>query len=430
MANPSKKSSTTNSAHAVAAHTENPRDITTFNFRLAADRLGLDSETRTLLTTPFREMRVEVPVRLDDGSLKVFLGYRVQHNGSRGPAKGGLRYHQAVTDDEVRALAEAMTWKTALVNIPFGGAKGGIVCDPSTMSQNELERLTRRYTSRIQVILGPFRDVPAPDMNTNAQVMTWIFDEYSAHHGYTPACVTGKPVDLGGSLGREQATGNGVAIVTRELMKELGRPLKGATVVIQGYGNVGSHAAAALEALGASLIGVSDVNGGIFSAKGIRVADLNAHRKSNGKIQGMAGTEPLSNEDLLELKCDVLIPAALECVIHRGNAERIKAGAIVEAANLPTTPEADRILDRRGIIVLPDVLANAGGVTVSYFEWSQNLQQLFWEESKVNAEMERILLSAFHNVINRSKSEKMSLRAAAYTIAVERVARAEKLRGI
>ena len=430
MTKPADKTSSKNSVPAVAAHSENPRDITTHNFLLAANRLGLDSETRILLTTPFREMRVEVPVRLDDGSLKVFLGYRVQHNGSRGPAKGGLRYHQSVTDDEVRALAEAMTWKTALVNIPFGGAKGGIACDPSKMSQNELERLTRRFTSRIQVILGPFRDIPAPDMNTNAQVMTWIFDEYSAHHGYTPACVTGKPVDLGGSLGREQATGNGVALVTRELMKELGRPLEGATVVIQGYGNVGSNAAAALEALGARLIGVGDVNGGIFSAKGIRVSDLNAHRKSSGKIQGMAGTQPLSNEDLLELPCDILIPAALECVIHKGNAERIKARAIVEAANLPTTPEADQILDRRGIIVLPDVLSNAGGVTVSYFEWSQNLQQLFWEESKVNAEMERILLSAFRNVISRSKSEKMSLRAAAYTIAVERVARAEKLRGI
>src|ERR1035437_3129075 len=266
MTKPSAKSSKTSSAPAVAAHSENPRNITTHNFLLAADRLGLDSETRTLLTTPFREMRVEVPVRLDDGSLKVFLGYRVQHNGSRGPAKGGMRYHPAVTVDEVCALAEAMTWKTALVNIPFGGAKGGIVCDPLTMSQHELERLTRRFTSRIQVILGPFRDIPAPDMNTNAQVMTWIFDEYSAHYGYTPACVTGKPVALGGSLGREQATGNGGAIVTRELMKELGHPLQGASVVIQGYGNVGSHAAAALEALGASLIGVSDVNGGIFSA--------------------------------------------------------------------------------------------------------------------------------------------------------------------
>ncbi len=418
------------SSMAEPAATENPRDITTYNFRVAADHLGLDAETRTLLTTPFREMRVEVPVRLDDGSLKVYLGYRIQHNGSRGPGKGGIRYHPAVTVDEVRALAEAMTWKTAIVNLPFGGAKGGIVCDPSTMSQRELERLTRRYTSRIQVILGPYRDIPAPDMNTNAQVMTWIFDEYSAHHGYTPACVTGKPVDLGGSLGREQATGNGVAILTRELMKELGRPLEGATVAIQGFGNVGSHAAIALSRMGARLIALGDVNGAIFSAKGIDLDELFAHRASTGRIHGLAGTEPLLNEDLLEVKCDVLIPAALECVIHRGNAERIRAGVVVEAANLPTTPDADQILARRGIVVLPDVLTNAGGVTVSYFEWTQNLQQLFWEESKVNAEMEKILVSAFRNVVSRARSEKLSFRSAAYTIAIERVARAEKLRGI
>ena len=414
---------------ATPVYPENPRHITSYNFRLAAERLGLDSEMRTLLSTPFREVRVEVPVRLDDGSLKVFLGYRIQHNGARGPVKGGLRYHPAVTVDEVNALAEAMTWKTALVNIPFGGAKGGIVCDPLTMSQHELERLTRRFTSRIQVILGPYRDIPAPDMNTNAQVMTWLFDEYSAHHGYTPACVTGKPVELGGSLGREQATGNGVAILVRELMRELGRPLSGATVAIQGFGNVGSHAATALSRMGARLIALGDIYGGIFSAKGINLEELVAHRKAAGKIQGLAGTELISNEDLLEVKCDVLIPAALECVIHKGNAERIQAGIVAEAANLPTTPDADQILERRGTVVLPDVLANAGGVTVSYFEWSQNLQQLFWEEARVNAEMEKILVNAFRNVVDRARIEKISLRAAAYSIAIERVAKAEKLRG-
>ena len=411
------------------SQSENPRDITSHNFHLAAGRLGLDLELRTLLSTPFRELRVEVPVRLDDGSLKVFLGYRIQHNGVRGPAKGGLRYHPSVTVNEVRALAEAMTWKTSLVNIPFGGAKGGIICDPRTLSQRELERLTRRFISRIQLILGPYRDIPAPDMNTNAQVMAWIFDEYSIHHGYTPACVTGKPVELGGSLGREQATGNGVALLTRELMRELGRPLAGATVAIQGFGNVGSHAAMALSGMGARLIALGDIYGGIFSPQGINLEELSAHRKSTGKMQGLAGTEMISNEDLLEVKCDILIPAALECVIHRRNAERIHAGVLIEAANLPTTPEADEILDRRGIVVLPDVLANAGGVTVSYFEWTQNLQQLFWEESRVNAEMEKILVNAFRNVVNRSRSEKISLRAAAYSIAIERVARAEKLRG-
>jgi glutamate dehydrogenase (NAD(P)+) len=417
-------------ADAAASHpTENPREITAHNFRLAADRLGLDAEMRTLLTTPFRELRVEVPVRLDDGSLKVFLGYRIQHNGVRGPAKGGLRYHPMVTVDEVRALAEAMTWKTAIVNIPFGGAKGGIVCDPRTMSPRELERLTRKFTSRIQVILGPYRDVPAPDMNTNAQVMTWIFDEYSAHHGYTPACVTGKPVELGGSLGREAATGNGITILIRELMKELGRALKGSTVILQGFGNVGSNAARALAREGAIIVGVGDYLGGIFSKNGIAVDDLCKHLAATGKIQGFPGTTAISNEDLLEQPCDILVPAALECVIHKGNAGRIKAGVIAEAANLPTTPEADEILNRKGVVILPDVLANAGGVTVSYFEWTQNLQQLFWEEAHVNQEMERILVKAFRNIVDRSKSEKTPLRTAAYTIAVERVARAEKLRG-
>ena len=408
---------------------ENPRDITAYNFRQAAERLGLDAEMRTLLLTPFREVRVEVPVRLDDGSLKVFEGYRIQHNGVRGPAKGGIRYHPAVTLDEVRALAEAMTWKTALVNIPFGGTKGGVVCDPHTMSQRELERLTRRFTSRIQVVLGPFRDIPAPDMNTNAQVMTWIFDEYSAHHGYTPACVTGKPVELGGSLGRESATGDGAVFLLRELLRELKRPLAGATVALQGFGNVGSFAARALAREGARLIAISDVRGGIFAANGINLDDLFAHRQTTGRIQGMAGTEPISNADLLELECDVLIPAALECVIHRGNAGRIRAKVIAEAANLPTTPDADHILQRRGVVVLPDVLTNAGGVTVSYFEWTQNLQQHFWEEEQVNQEMEKILGKAFRNVVQTAQSEKISLRGAAYQIAIERVARAEKLRG-
>jgi glutamate dehydrogenase (NAD(P)+) len=368
-------------------------------------------------------------VRLDDGSLKVFNGYRIQHNGVRGPAKGGIRYHQLVTVDEVTALAEAMTWKTALVNIPFGGAKGGIVCNPHAMSPRELEMLTRKYTSRIELILGPYRDVPAPDMNTNSQIMAWIFDEYSEHHGYTPACVTGKPVELGGSLGREQATGNGVVTVIRELMRELGKPLAGATAALQGFGNVGSHAARALARESCRILAISDYFGGIFSSKGIDVDALFAHKAATGKIQGLAGTEPLSNEDLLELDCDVLIPAALESVIHRGNAERVRAKVIAEAANLPTTPDADEILERRGVTILPDVLTNAGGVTVSYFEWTQNLQQLFWEEQRVFEEMERILVKAFHNVVARSRSEKVSLRTAAYLIAVERVARAEKLRG-
>ena len=409
---------------------ENPRNITTHNFLAAAERLGLDSEMRTLLSTPFRELHVEIPVRLDNGSLKVFHGYRIQHSGVRGPAKGGIRYHPDVTADEVRALAEAMTWKTALANIPFGGAKGGIICDPRTLSRLELERLTRKYTSRIHLLLGPYRDVPAPDVNTNAQVMAWLFDEYSNRYGYTPACVTGKPVELGGSLGREQATGYGAVIVIREMMRELSRPLAGATVAIQGFGNVGRYAARALVREGARLIAVSDSHGGIFADNGLDLKALEAHKLSTGKVQDLAGSQPLSNEDLLELPCDLLIPAALECVLHRGNAERIQAKIIAEGANLPTTPEADEILHRRGVVILPDLLANAGGVTVSYFEWTQNLQQLFWEESRVFEEMERILVKAFRAVLERAQSEKISLRAAAYAIAVERVARAETLRGI
>ena len=408
---------------------ENPRHITAHNFGLAAERLGLDSSMRTLLRTPFRELRVEVPVRLDDGSLKVFLAYRIQHNGARGPAKGGIRYHPGVTADEVAALAEAMTWKTSVVNIPFGGSKGGIVCDPRAMSQWELERLTRKYTSRIERILGPYRDVPAPDMNTNAQVMAWLFDEYSAHNGYTPACVTGKPIELGGSLGRTQATGFGVVILARELLRELGRPLAGATAVVQGIGNVGSFAARALAREGARVIALSDSRGAVFSRDGIDVAAAIAHKASTGRIEGLAGTESLSNEDLLELECDVLIPAAIECVIHGGNAGRIRAKVIVEAANLPTTPDADEILARRGIPVLPDILGSAGGVTVSYFEWTQNLQQFFWEEQRVLEEMERILVKAFRNIVERARSEKTTMRTAAYMIAVERVARAEHLRG-
>lgn len=408
---------------------ENPRNITAHNFHLAADRLGLDSEMRTLLRMPFREVRVEVPVRLDDGSLKVFRAYRIQHNGARGPAKGGLRYHPMVTSEEVAALAEAMTWKTALVDIPFGGAKGGIVCDPRDMSHWELERLTRKFTARIGRVLGPFRDVPAPDMNTNAQVMAWLFDEYSTHNGYAPACVTGKPIDLGGSLGREQATGFGVVVLVRELFRELGRPLAGATAVVQGLGNVGRFAARALAREGAKLIALSDSRSAVFSRDGIDVDAAIDHKSSTGRIEGLPGTESLSNNDLLELECDVLIPAAIECVIHRGNAERIRAKTIAEAANLPTTPDADEILYRRGIPVLPDILGSTGGVTVSYFEWTQNLQQQYWEESRVLTEMDRILVKAFRNVVDRARSEKVPLRTTAYLIAVERVARAEKLRG-
>jgi len=408
---------------------ESAIEITRGNFRIAAQRLGLDQDMQTLLSTPYREVRVEVPVRMDDGKLKVFVGYRVQHSGVRGPAKGGIRYHPNVDIDEVRALAEAMTWKTAVVNVPFGGAKGGVTCDPSQMSQRELEKLTRRFTSRIHLILGPYRDVPAPDVNTNAQVMTWLFDEYSSAHGYTPACVTGKPVDLGGSLGREQATGRGVSFMVREAAKDLGLDLGKLRVCVQGFGNVGSNAALLIAELGCRIVGASDVKGGIYSAQGLSVKDVLAHMKKTGSVVGFPGGGSLTNEELLEADCDVLVPAALECVLHAGNAPRVKAKLIVEGANLPTTPSADDILYKRGVVVVPDILANAGGVTCSYFEWAQNLQQVFWEEAHVNTELEKIMVKAYRTVADRARAEQVQMRTAAYCVAVERVARAEKLRG-
>lgn len=410
--------------------TENPRDIVDHNFELAAERLGLERELRTLLKVPFREVRVEVPVKMDDGSLRVLIGYRIQHSGVRGPTKGGLRYHPAVDVDEMRALAEAMTWKTALVNIPFGGAKGGIACDPMTMSPAEVERVTRKFIARIHLLLGPYRDVPAPDVNTNAQVMSWIFDEYSSRHGYSPACVTGKPVELGGSLGREQATGRGVMIILGELLKDLGKSFAGQRVAIQGFGNVGSNAALLLAQQGCKILAVSDVKGGLFRRDGLPIPELIAYVKKNRFVVGFPGAEPMSNEDLLELECDVLIPAALECILTARNAPRVKAQVIVEAANLPTTPAADDILNQRGVLVIPDILANSGGVTVSYFEWAQNLQQVFWEEDRVNDELYKVMARTYRQVADLAQSAKIPLKVAAYQIAVERTARAEQLRGM
>jgi glutamate dehydrogenase (NAD(P)+) len=410
----------------------NPREIVDRNFQLAAEALGLTADEQLLLKTPFREVKVEVPVHMDDGRLKVFHGYRVQHNGARGPGKGGIRYHPSVGMDEVRSLAEAMTWKTALANIPFGGAKGGVDCDPLSMSAGELERLTRKYIARIHHVLGPYRDIPAPDVNTNAQVMAWILDEYSSRHGYSPGCVTGKPLELGGSLGRAQATGRGVMLVVREHMNDLGRSLEGLRVAVQGFGNVGSNAALLLEEQGCEIFAVADVFGGIISPNGgpLPMRALAEHVKKAGSVVGFSGGEPLSNEDLLTLDCDVLIPAALECVLHQENAPRVKAKIIAEAANLPTTPEADEIFARRGITVLPDILANVGGVIVSYFEWAQNLQQTFWSEQHVNEELYRYVEAAYRGVASLAAEKKIPLKRAAYQIAVERVAQAERLRGL
>jgi glutamate dehydrogenase (NAD(P)+) len=414
---------------ATPAVKETALEATRHNFRLAAAKLGLDADMQLLLSTPFRELRVEVPVRMDDGTLKVFVGYRVQHNGVRGPAAGGIRYHPAVDMDEVRALAEAMTWKTALADVPFGGAMGGVSCEPEQMSAKELERLTRRFTSRIQILLGPNRDVPAPDVNTGAQVMTWMFDEYGRAHGHTPACVTGKPVELGGSQGREQATGRGLAWMVREISRDVCLQLKNLRVAVQGFGNVGANAAQLLTGLGCRVVAVSDARGGVHNPAGLPVKELRAYARTKGSVKGFPGTEAVSSQGVLEVDCDVLVPAALECALTAENAYRVKAKVVVEGANLPTTPGADAVLEKRGITVVPDILANAGGVVCSYFEWAQNLQQVYWEEEHVNKELEKYLMRAYETVAERAKKGKMSLRTAAYSIAVERVARAERLRG-
>jgi glutamate dehydrogenase (NAD(P)+) len=414
---------------AAGAFRDDPRAIVEQSVNKAALRLGLDSQMKTLLSTPYREVRVEIPLRMDDGSLRVYVGYRVQHSGVRGPAKGGIRYHPATDLNEVRALAAAMTWKTALVNIPFGGAKGGINVNTKELSAFELQRLTRGYIRRIHLLLGPYRDVPAPDMNTNAQVMTWIFDEYSAHHGYTPACVTGKPVELGGSLGREAATGRGVFLLTEALMKDLAMAVRGARVVIQGFGNVGSFAARFFADAGSKIIAVGDVSGAVYNENGLDVSRLLDHARTTGSVKGFADGKAAGSDELLTLDCDVLIPAALECVLHKGNASKVRAKIVAEAANLPTTTEADEILNARGVLILPDILANSGGVTVSYFEWAQNLQQIFWEEDHVNSQMQKILLRAYRQVSEMASLAKIPMREAAYTLAVDRVARAERLRG-
>ena len=401
-----------------------------YYFDKAADFMGLDREMRILLKIPHREIRVEIPIRMDDGHLESFVGYRVQHNGVRGPQKGGIRYHPEVDLNEVRALAELMTWKTALVHIPFGGAKGGVTCDPSKMSKWELERLTRRFTSKIALILGPYRDIPAPDMNTNAQVMAWMMDEYGRKHGHTPAVVTGKPVELGGSKGREQATGRGVAIVCEEAASHAGIPLAGARTVIQGFGNVGSFAALYLHEMGCRIIALSDQFGGISSPDGIDVPAAIQYIKQHKKLDGLPGTTAIKNDDMLLLPCDILIPAAIGGVINSSNAELLQCRMIVEAANAPTSARADTILERRQIPVVPDILANAGGVTVSYFEWTQNLTQFFWEEDKVNEELRKIMLRACRETAALASTRKIGMRQAAYVIAVDRVAGATRLRGI
>jgi glutamate dehydrogenase (NAD(P)+) len=409
----------------------NPFRIAQAQFDRAAEYLKLDPGRREILRLPKRILEVSVPTKMDDGKVRVFTGYRVQHSMTRGPAKGGIRYHPKVTLDEVKALAAWMTWKTATVNIPFGGAKGGVICDPKNMSPGELERMTRRFASEILPIIGPEQDIPAPDVYTEAQTMAWIMDTYSMTVGYSsPGVVTGKPVSLGGSLGRHEATARGCLSVVEEACKVKRLPLRGATVAVQGFGNAGSIAARLFGEKKAKIVAVSDSRGGIYSARGLDPIKAIRHKERTGSVVGLAGTAGISNEELLTLKCDVLIPAALENVITLGNADHVKAKIVAEAANGPTTPGADEILARKGIFLLPDILANAGGVTVSYFEWVQDLQCFFWEEAEVNARLAQVMQRAFREVHAAAQKYRVDMRTGAYILAVGRVADATRVRGI
>jgi glutamate dehydrogenase (NAD(P)+) len=419
----------------MTSHRINPFHVAQQQFDQAAEMLHLPDDIRAILRVPQRELTVNFPVQMDDGSTRVFTGYRVQHNLSRGPVKGGIRYHPSVDIDEVRALAMWMTWKCALVNIPYGGAKGGVIVDPKQLSPGELERLTRRFATEISILLGPEKDIPAPDVGTNAQIMAWIMDTISMHRGYTvPAVITGKPVNVGGSLGRVEATGRGVMLMVREMARQLGWSLDGLRVVVQGFGNVGSTAAYLLHQLGCKVIGVADASGGYYCAQGLDIPAMRAHTEQHSfrLLDGYRadGVERISGSELLELECDVLIPAALENQITGENAERIRARLIVEGANGPTTPEADAILGERGIIVVPDILANAGGVIVSYFEWVQGLQEFFWDEQDINEKLERIIVGAFQQVYAMAGQRQIPLRLAAYLLAVQRVADANLTRGV
>jgi glutamate dehydrogenase (NAD(P)+) len=406
-------------------------EIAQQQFDIAADMLDLSPCLRNVLRVPQRELTVNFPVKMDDGTIEVFTGYRVQHNLSRGPVKGGIRYHAGVDIDVVRALAMWMTWKCAITNLPYGGAKGGVVVDPKQLSRSELERLTRRYASEISMLLGPEKDIPAPDMNTNAQIMAWIMDTVSMHRGYTvPSVVTGKPMNVGGSEGRHEATARGVVYSVKYAVEHLGRQLDGMRVVVQGFGNVGGLAARFLHNMGATVVAISDVQGGIYNPAGLDPAAVGRYSEQHDTVIGFPEADTVSNSELLELDCDILIPAAVGNQITVTNADRIKAGLIIEAANGPTTPGADLILNEKGALIVPDILANAGGVTVSYFEWVQGLQEFFWTEREVNAQLERIMATAFQNVLQVAVERRLPMRTAAYLLGVERVAHAVLTRGI
>ncbi|MGM0441903.1 MAG: Glu/Leu/Phe/Val family dehydrogenase [Elusimicrobiota bacterium] len=416
----------------------NPYKIALQQLDSVAKKINLDPGLHEKLKYPKRELTVSIPIYSDEGAIKVYRGYRVQHSLERGPSKGGIRYHPDVTLDEIKAMAMWMTWKCAVADIPYGGAKGGVICDPSKMTEKEIEHLTRRYTSEIGIIIGPEKDIPAPDVNTNPRIMSWIMDTYSMNKGYSvPGVVTGKPLDLGGSKGRFSATGKGVAVVTEEILKHTGFVPEEATVAIQGFGNVGSNTAKFLHKLGCKITGITDISGGIFNEKGIDIPDILKYvRESNNNlIKGYEGGEFIedtreANKRLFESDVDVLIPAAMESQITVKNADNVKASIVVEAANGPTTPGAEKILDDKDIIVVPDILANAGGVTVSYFEWVQDLQARFWKKKEVVRNLVDRMTQAFHDVYHLSREEEVNMRMAAYMLAVRRVAQAAKLRGL
>ena len=414
------------------ASTINPFETAKRQIDIVADLLGLDPGVRQILKHPKRELTVNFPVRMDNGSYRVFTGHRVQYNMARGPSKGGIRYHPQVTLDEVRALAAWMTWKCSVVNLPYGGAKGGVVCDPKTMSKAELERLTRRYAAEISPIIGPEMDIPAPDVYTDSQTMAWIMDTYSALKGYTvPGVVTGKPIGLGGSEGRGEATGRGCAYVVREAAPHAGVKVRGGSVAVQGFGNAGSVAAKLLhDEQGAKIVAVSDTRGGIHNPDGFNPHAVEEHKAKTGSVVGFPGTSPITNEELLEVKADVLIPAALENQITKKVAEKVQAKIVAEAANGPTLPEADTVLYERKVTVLPDILANAGGVTVSYFEWAQDIQGFFWPLDEVNRKLEAIMVRSYNDVHKVSEQRRVHNRTAAYVLAVQRVVDAITIRGI
>ena len=409
----------------------NAWEVAQQQFDLAVDRLGLDPGMRLVLREPRRELTVHFPVHMDDGTVAVFTGYRVQHNLGRGPAKGGIRYHQDVSLDEVKALAMWMSWKCAVVGIPYGGGKGGVIVDPKQLSQKELEGLTRRYFTEIEVLVGPEKDIPAPDVNTNAQIMAWMMDTYSMHAGYTvPGVVTGKPISLGGSEGRNEATARGTVFCIIEAAQHLGMDLNTCTVSVQGFGNAGAIAARLIAEEGATVVAVSDSTGGIHAPSGLDIAKVIQWKGEHGTVQGFPGASDISNAQVLEVDCDILIPAALENQITARNAENIKARVIAEAANGPTTPDADEVLFKAGKFLIPDILCNAGGVTVSYFEWVQDLNRDHWSEAVVNAKLREIMVKAFGEVLSMAQREEVNMRTAAYLLAVKRVADAMELRGL